>query len=88
MTMTIDCGRWQVLASGVGIDPEDADAATYDEILCVYDVLADTAVTGELAMRTRWHVIPGLVFAGALRRAAGLEPRGDFYERYLQKYRD
>jgi len=82
----IDCGRWQVLATGVGVDPEDGDVAVYQEIPCVYDHQMDTSYAGISASNVVWNIIPDAVFVAGLRTAAGLAPRGDFYKRYLDSY--
>ena len=88
MIRMIDCGRWQVLFQGLGVAADDPDCATYDRIVCVYDTVSDTALTGELVERTVYSTIPGWVLTAALRAAAGLAARGDCYSRYLQRYAD
>ena len=81
MAVLIDCGRWQVLVQSVSTLPDDV--ATYDGLMCVYDAQADSALIGSLAHQAVYNIIPAGVFGGGLRAAAGLQPRGDFYKRYL-----
>jgi hypothetical protein len=86
MTVLLDCARWQVLVNGVAVAADDDDIATYDSVLCVYDAQTDTALTGASASQVVWSVIPMFLLGGALRVAAGLEPRGDDYRRHLEHY--
>ena len=67
MAILLDCGKWKVMVDQVYLD--DDGSVCYDNILCVYDLIADTSCTGKLATNTVYNLIPSQIFIEALKRA-------------------